>query len=76
MRTIMRYFGVLHTRLLAHTHKSPKKYKSSLELGLVLSNQPLASAEVSLSRAPAAVLGLVPLEVRIVLDELHEGHRE
>ncbi len=51
-----------------------KKISCSLELGLVLSNQPLASTEVSLSRAPAAVLGLIPLEVRIVLDELHEGH--
>ena len=55
--------------------KQRKQIESSLELGLVLSNQPLASAEVGLSRAPAAVLGLVPLEVRIVLHELHEGHR-
>lgn len=47
-----------------------------LELGLVLGDQPLASTEVGLASTPAAILGLVPLKVRIVLDELHEGHGE
>mmetsp|Transcript_23580 Transcript_23580/g.63665 ORF Transcript_23580/g.63665 Transcript_23580/m.63665 type:complete len:206 (-) Transcript_23580:84-701(-) len=46
----------------------------SVELGLVLGDQPLASTVVSLTSAPAAVLGLIALEVRIVLHKLHESH--
>ena len=41
---------------------------------LVLGHEALAGAVVSLALAPAAELGLVALEVRIVLNELDERH--
>jgi hypothetical protein len=41
---------------------------------LVLGHEALAGAVVGLALAPAAELGLVALEVRIVLNELDERH--
>ena len=51
------------------------QFRELLELGLVLSDQSLASTEVRLSSAPATILGLIPLKVRIVFDEFDECHR-
>jgi hypothetical protein len=47
---------------------------NTLELGLVLGDQPLTRTVISLTSTPAAELGLITLEVRIVLHKLHESH--
>ena len=55
-------------------NRSGKDLEYVLELCLVLRNQSLASPIIGLTSAPTAILGLIPLEVRVILHKLHESH--